>query len=457
MKEILNSLKDIKILQTAEVVLLRAYIQKKFHDVDPNELDAILTDAVQKVIRGRLPAFDDSAQAIIESQLVQRVIHGEEISITGTEVFQECLANYREEAGYSNAMLEWLNRVQPLKVTFDMIHSFTGGRGRDVILASGQGSAGAEEVAALADDHDLYTGLFDLDRLPEDESRWDEHFAYEEFEEDEEDGVLWYVNIWTLFLTFFVRAFHELGQKIDDRPPLSVRFAAWSETVVRNTNAGWQHFSGVIRATTAEIRRPRTIALSVVTAFCLLFLYVVWAPLLEEQPRSATLSDTAPAGQQKSIDLDMGNQLPPYLQYSDVNRQQLKSYLAKRNSILQEEPYFTEIMNAARDYNIHPLLLFAIAGQEQSFVPKSGDNAQLIANNPFNIKESWRKYNTDIRASSRLVAAALLRMSQDRPEGSHPLAWINRKYAEDNRWWVGVSTLFLEMSQQVTQAKTLRV
>jgi hypothetical protein len=50
----------------------------------------------------------------------------------------------------------------------------------------------------------------------------------------------------------------------------------------------------------------------------------------------------------------------------------------KRDSMLAKEPYLSTIIATAKQYNIHPFLLLAIAGQEQSLVPNSNKKAAIV-------------------------------------------------------------------------------
>lgn len=139
------------------------------------------------------------------------------------------------------------------------------------------------------------------------------------------------------------------------------------------------------------------------------------------------------------------NELPAYLQYENIDQKKLKGFLKGRNSLLAEEPYFSSIINVANEFNIHPLLLFAITGQEQAFVPKDQKSAKKIANNPFNVYHSWEDFNTNITESSQIAARTIVTLSKDRPKEADPIQWINRKYAEDKNWWVGVSSIFKQL------------
>jgi hypothetical protein len=134
--------------------------------------------------------------------------------------------------------------------------------------------------------------------------------------------------------------------------------------------------------------------------------------------------------------------MPERLQYTEIDAAELKVYLKSRDSMLADEPYFSAIVDNAREYDIHPLLLFAITGQEQGFVPKSSKDAKLIANNPFNVGHSWMEYNTDIHNSAGIASRLIVKLAQNRPEGHDPFTWFNKTYAEDPLWSVGVRKIF---------------
>jgi len=137
--------------------------------------------------------------------------------------------------------------------------------------------------------------------------------------------------------------------------------------------------------------------------------------------------------------------IPEEYIYKEVDELSLKEYLNLRGSILSEEPYFSAIINTAKDFNLNPLLLFAITGQEQSFVPKSNENAEKIANNPYNVFNSWKKYNTDIADSSRIASRTVINLAKDRPKNIDLLIWINRKYSEDQDWHNGVRSIYEQL------------
>lgn len=138
---------------------------------------------------------------------------------------------------------------------------------------------------------------------------------------------------------------------------------------------------------------------------------------------------------------------PEYLSFEPVNRERLKGYLKRKNSLLAEEPYFSTIMSTCAAEDVHPVLLFAIAGQEQGFVKRGSENAALIVNNPFNVYHSWVEYNTDLQDSARVAALTVKAALADRPKGENAFKWLNKTYAEDTRWWNGTEQIFISIEE----------
>lgn len=138
---------------------------------------------------------------------------------------------------------------------------------------------------------------------------------------------------------------------------------------------------------------------------------------------------------------------PSYLAFEPINKERLKGYLKRKNSLLADEPYFSTIIEACAKENIHPLLLFSIAGQEQGFVKRGTENSALIINNPFNVYHSWSEYNTDIKDSSRIAAITIRNALVKRPKGENAFRWLNKTYAEDQNWWKGAERIFIDIEE----------
>ncbi|MBZ9684889.1 glucosaminidase domain-containing protein [Clostridium estertheticum] len=145
--------------------------------------------------------------------------------------------------------------------------------------------------------------------------------------------------------------------------------------------------------------------------------------------------------------------LPDYLMYKNVNITNLKEFLKSKNSLLVEEPYFSTILSVSKDFNLNPLVMFAIAGQEQSFVPKDDENAYKIANNPFNVFYSWKRYNTSIQDSASIAARTLVNLCKNKPTNTDAFTWVNRKYSEDKNWSKAVRSIFNQLQDNVSYWK----
>lgn len=163
-------------------------------------------------------------------------------------------------------------------------------------------------------------------------------------------------------------------------------------------------------------------------------------------PESMSRDDTLTPDRSRAL----GNELPARLRWQAIDVEKLKEYLATRKSLLRHEPYFSTIMDAAREFDIHPLLLFAITGQEQGFVPEDHPQAEAIANNPFNVYHSWQDFNTTTAHSASVAARTIIRLSRERPPETDPVEWINREYAEDPHWHRGVNALLGAMEKHVS-------
>lgn len=147
----------------------------------------------------------------------------------------------------------------------------------------------------------------------------------------------------------------------------------------------------------------------------------------------------------EGVNLNEGSHLASKLKYKQINEEQLLDYLTERNSLLADTYYIETFIQVAKDYNVNPLLLVAITGQEQNFVPKDTAFSKEKLNNPFNVLESWQIYNTNFEDACKIAARTILTSSQERPEDYDPIQWINKTYAEDSNWHKGVQYFFDEL------------
>lgn len=156
------------------------------------------------------------------------------------------------------------------------------------------------------------------------------------------------------------------------------------------------------------------------------------------------------------IEPDIQNTLPDDLLFKEIDHEKMIQWLSSYNSYLADEYHVNAIITAGRKYNLNAFLLFAITGQEQSFVSKSSSSAAKIARNPFNVYHSWYEYSPGIETSAEVAAGTVGKLSKGRPENVDPIKWLNSpglnpngSYAEDRNWWIGVSKFFNQLKDQV--------
>ncbi|WP_243174913.1 M23 family metallopeptidase [Desulfofundulus sp. TPOSR] len=151
------------------------------------------------------------------------------------------------------------------------------------------------------------------------------------------------------------------------------------------------------------------------------------------------------------LPLLQGGVLPGDLAYRDVDGEKLAAWLRGKGSMLAD--HVDEIIRAAREVGVNPLLLVAITGQEQGFVPEGSPAAML--GNPFNVYGSWQNYSPGLYESARIAARTVVKLSRGRPEGVHPIYWLNSRenpngmYATDPNWWRGVTYFFETLQRQI--------
>lgn len=201
-------------------------------------------------------------------------------------------------------------------------------------------------------------------------------------------------------------------------------------------------------ASFADFRRCRKWAGAV------LLLLLLWAAGVPANPALLSEDSTgvplfSPPSDSMPMPVVSDSPLPLVYTYHPIDTLQLKDWLQAKNSLLADDPYFSAILEAAERNNLNPLLLFAITGQEQGYVSKENKQAKKIANNPFNVHHSWQSYNTGIADSAHIASKTILSISRTRPEGAHPIQWLNTRYAEDPEWWVGVNSIFEKLRREI--------
>lgn len=171
------------------------------------------------------------------------------------------------------------------------------------------------------------------------------------------------------------------------------------------------------------------------------------------QERVTPFEDTKISKQMAESTDRPANELPQEMTFHEVDLRGLTEWLEERESLLADEEYIHTIIDVADDFNIHPFVMIAIAGQEQSFVPRDHPSASEMIHNPYNVFHSWRDYNTDLEDSTKIVSRTITTLSADRPEGMDVFQWMNRKYAEHDEWWLGVRYFYDQLTEEIDYDK----
>lgn len=460
MKQIVDKLRDQEYVNKGSVEALRNYIRVKNPNSSGEELSAIFADALHKIIDTRIYQFEEKHRKEIKEEVLRKIIKKKEFSINAAEVFSCCLSVKLHEDSYIESFTQWINQNQPIPVSARKV---------DKLVSS---------IELLEEDY-IEDKLDDI--VDEFEAGWveDEVLTVPGPEIAEASMPPIYEEVLQMasdqYSTIEDNAL-ETGEAAACRSIGELETAETSELNFLKLLGPINKLSDLVLSNIKYVRPsvklalPAALPLIIIAALTFADLFSdnrihalqhqdqgKYADIAEEQVdrylslESKVLKKLGGFRGEKNLVLLDG--LQDEHKYEEVDREKLKKWLDSKNSLLSEEPYFTAILATSKQYDIHPLLMFAIVGQEQGFVPKNGASAKKIANNPFNVYGSWEKYNTDIYDSSRLAANTIIKSSRNRPAYINTIRWINRRYAEDPNWWNGVSKLFDQMKKDMEKEK----
>lgn len=485
MRQIAENLRGQIYIDGSNVEAIRKYIRVKNPDCSDKVLSAVFADALHKVIDARIYQFEEKHRKRIKDAVLKKAVAKSEFSINAAEVFSSCLAMKLHEDSYIQSFTQWINQSQPIAVSsaevdllvtkaeqydendiednLDSIidvfeESWAEDKTFEVLEID---MAGDRELipleAAAGSPADIYDEIIDSE-----ETRWIEEIMG--FVQAQEPEVMEEAPI---------TAEEPFEEKAQDAAPEVIYAECKIEgRLMDKLTASMEYLTDAARKNFKYLKPSMRLALSAAVPAIVLMAVVTsgltggrvqelkykdvgrYAVIAEDQvDRYLTLESRMLEkldGMTGERNLIFHDGLHGEFRFEEVDGKKLRKWLEDRNSMLAEEPYFTAILDTSRKYDIHPVLMFAILGQEQGFVPKDGAAARKIANNPFNVYGSWEKYNTDIYDSSRLAASTIIESSRNRPAYMNTIRWINRRYAEDPNWWNGVSSLFAQIKREMT-------
>lgn len=400
--EFVAELKQFEVLQSNQIISFRKYIQKKYPTASRQQRSIILADAIDKVIDNYIQDFNKEIRDQVKHEVLQRAVITDNYNICGSDIFRACLFIKDTGDNFNVSLINWLNEKCNNPIEEKYI---------DILLTK------------VVNSYNEYSN-YELDSI-----------IGKSIINLEDDG---------------------------DNPTMEIDPTSFRELFVVRVRLTYKYLKG-------KISRQYVLDHILVTSLMLITLlnsnqyvvgqdkYITVNPQMilaelqyKERNNEASLTQEN-THQENNVD----ERLMPVLGYRQIDENSLINVLSKRGSLLSVEPYFSSIIQASHEYDINPLLLFAITGQEQSFVPENAKNARLIANNPFNVYGSWQIYNTNILDSARIAAKLVATLSENRPLSIDPIVWINTKYAEDKRWHIGVTKLLEELNREMLLERDL--
>ena len=397
MKNVIDELKASFVLTKEEIERIKLYIKRKYPNNSPKESAAILSRAIYGIIDNNLEGVNGEEKQNIKKNIIQSTILKDKVNILKWDVFNAYITELEGKPHIKTSLIEWINKNQKNTVSDEIFEEY---------MVDIHNTSDIEKLAYL-----------DIKSLPKD--KVGEYNAVSSYK----------FNLKNIILKYRKEAALKLkctSKKID----------ILLETLSSNISS-------------------RKIAFSILTLLILslysLSNFITSSNMLADKNKNKTEQSNVSSIDKSDLYvkdvMSYHPYLPDYFNYKSIDRDKLLGFLNTRNSMLAEEPYFSAIIRASKEFNLNPYILFAITGQEQSFVPKSHDNAEKIANNPFNVFHSWQEYNTNIYDSSRIAARTVINLAKDKPTNIDIFDWINSRYAGDKNWGRGVKEIFKKLGE----------
>ncbi|WP_051569245.1 glucosaminidase domain-containing protein [Alkaliphilus transvaalensis] len=437
MKHFSEELKKIKVLQKVDLVGLRLYIKHNHPEYDQRKRAIALATSIRSIISQHLEGLPQSHQQALLKQIITGSLLTKEEGLFLSDVLETALSLDIEETDYIEGLCHWVNGhiSNPIALedmleyqqTVKILQKETTIKEIQTPNKTEE-DATPDEIKGKIVKDDLIKNEIVEDKIIENKNSDDFTVVREEVTEDKttKDN---FINL------IKIEEIKEVLGVLTSKFKLIVADLRIKE-VIDHIKDKCLHLNKKLQLTKQKLLLIPLLAILLAVSF--------FFPKEMKPKEPAVIFLDLPISYEYPV-------FPAVFQYRDINEDKLKAYLNSRNSILEEEPYFSAIISTAEEFQLNPLVLFAIAGHEQGFVPKDHPRATEIANNPFNVFYSWQHYNTDIVDTSRIAARTVINLSKDRPVGKDPFKWINRRYAEDQNWYKGVGAIYNRLELEVEE------
>lgn len=447
MLELVKSLQQEEIVYSQNVIDLRKAIDAKYPHYTPQAKAQLFAKAIYKIIDKNISQFDSKTQLTIKSTLLQQALIKKSFEINAYDIFEVWHDLKLEDEASLQTVSNWINHVQKRPFSQSHIKTFV-----THFKQSQQTRRNTLNKSKSLNQPFAASTVVPKSSTPK------EDLLHANPIPDSSDG-------------------KAPSMKIKDRVPVKTKAPILKQSNVIEIESAPKATPPTLVATpapstsknTTPVREmPSPISLAscthkidhstkrkkgmAIVASCIALVAIGCVyrlnPTVGGSKEVTALNAEPPLVPSETLDtlsdlLDNG--LQSHLQYKEIDEKALADWLTMRGSILAEEPYFTSMLDVAYEFNINPLLMFAITGQEQGFVPKDHPEAEHIANNPFNVFGSWQDFNTTIEDTSAIAARTIINLSAGCPEDEDPIKWLNQKYAEDQNWHLGVSSIFYNL------------
>lgn len=404
MKHIEEELKKIKVIDRDDIIKFKNYIYKKYPENTAVKNAKILSDTIHQVIYIKLDGIPEDFKSSIKISTLKNTLGSSKSLITLYDIFDSCVIDENLRTNFTEELIGWANVHSNTKIEMN------------------------EAQLYLQSKYDEEVNLNTL--LKE-----DMHIVSKEMPSNSDIAV-------------------ESEEEISSNDITIENERILINSVMPLNDSCSSDFKPTLQNVLSYLSELNFRRGTVVLAICVfsIGLYTLSKGLFLSVKKAEYKSENYIFQTDKIIEtsnIHPNIHMPVYMRYKKINEEKLKNFLVKRNSLLAKEPYFSTILSVSKEFNLNPIVLFSVAGQEQSFVPKDNPYASKIANNPYNVFHSWEEYNTNIKDSTSIAARTLINLSKNTPEDTDPFLWIGKKYAEDSKWGSGVRSIFEELSNCV--------
>jgi hypothetical protein len=509
MESVLKNLREKSILHQDQVTQIKLYIEKKYPSSSKSEKATIFANAVHQIVDLSVSKFEEKNRIQIRTEVLKSAIAKKIFEINGYDVFEVCALipqeDELEKITFFEKLTEWINDNQEIQLNQEdvqlMATQVIDQAVNVVLLALEESMLIEPEIKQMAtNEHSESVPKSPPERVPSKLSPRDIEKALSMPIEDLPEILFEQLPIQPIadmqmeepevgheeYDSFDIAI--ELNTK-KDRGTAVVKVKEWEELDIAsfvqeqkddvninkdNKLGGYDTHDLFEESRKKQLLHIKIliITVAVIVSLALITVLIVGALLVsvnqslrETEQRLHTLEEknsieainnaiqlvsyTVSSSQDevmKEATLAEKPMLRDSLRYREYNRNKIVAYLEQKDSMLIEKDYLEQLTQISKEFDINPLLLLSIIGQEQGFVPRAHKDAQKIINNPFNVYNSWLSYNTDFYSSCTIAAKTIISSSQNLPDDTDPIVWINRIYAEDQNWHEGVSYFLATLS-----------